>query len=114
MFSTICRDNLKAVVKAYGQATGQGVTAISKKFYGNSAFLPAFFAGDQSISIDKLDGMFKAIISTWPEDARWPPLRAIIIKGPDNIIPKKPSPPLVRTPANRIDAGDASPRRRAR
>lgn len=82
MISTICRDNLKAIAQAYGKATGQSVTAISKEFYGNSAFLPKFFSGTQSISIDKYDNMIGLFLRDWPEDAKWPILRVIVMRGP--------------------------------
>ena len=82
MLSAVCRDNLKAIAQAYAKSTGKPISAVSKEFYGNSTFLPAFFAGQQSISIDKFDAMVSSFVERWPEEARWPLLRVAVMKGP--------------------------------
>ena len=82
MLSTICRENLKAIVQAYGKATGRDMPKISKEFYGNSEFMSAFFSGETSMSFGKYDAILDKFRKQWPEEAKWPFLRAIVIKGP--------------------------------
>lgn len=83
MKAQIARDNLKAIVRAYCRATGQTDAQVSRKFYGNTVFLPAFFAGEQSVSIDKLEELIGAIKADWPEKAVWPLTRVISIRAPE-------------------------------
>lgn len=82
MIEATLRANLKLIVRAYMKATGQTETAVSREFYGNVQFLPAFFAGKQTASIRKLDDLVGAIIAKWPRGAEWPALRAIVIPKP--------------------------------
>lgn len=82
MAAEICRKNLKILVQEYKRATGRSLSQISKRFYGNVHFLHLFFAGKQSISIDKFDEMLEGITKEWPKNARWPFLQAIVIPRP--------------------------------
>jgi hypothetical protein len=90
MLARTARENLKAIVGAYARATGQSRAAVSKGFYGNTRFFDEFFAGDHSISIDKLDEVIARFREAWPPGAPWPALRAAVIRRPKKIVvPKK-------------------------
>lgn len=82
MIATVMRKNLRQIVSAYRAATGKTVAQVSKKFYGNAGFLEAFFRGEQSISLDKLDSFVTTIAAQWPKEAEWPYCSAVIITTP--------------------------------
>jgi hypothetical protein len=82
MIANVMRQNLRKIVSAYRAATGKTVAQVSKKFYGNAGFLEAFFAGEQSISLNKLDAFLASITAKWPEGAEWPYCGAILIAAP--------------------------------
>ena len=71
-----------ALALAYAKATGATLGGVSRKFYGNTGFLAAFKRGDKSISIDKFEEVIATFQQQWPEDAPWPTLRAVVIRGP--------------------------------
>lgn len=74
--------NLKILVKAYGRATGQSQVAISKKLYKGAHFLNRLFAGEQSVSLHKLDEMLTTLVDEWPEGEPFPICEVIVIRGP--------------------------------
>jgi len=78
------RDNLLAIVGAYRRATGQRLSAVSRKFYGNASFLHDFRYGRQSLSLKKLDEMLDAMRQDWPEKAEWPGTGAIFMTRDGN------------------------------
>ena len=82
MFADVCRKNLQAIVAAYRQATGLSVSVVSARFYGNAGFLPAFFAGTKTVSLDKFDDMIGHLRTEWPKNADWPVTRAAILPRP--------------------------------
>ena len=55
MIAQTCRDEMRALAALYTATTGSSLSAISRKYYGKSGFLPRFVAGDASMSIDKYD-----------------------------------------------------------
>lgn len=79
MIADTARKNLIAIASAYAKATGKTLSAVSKEAYGNSSFLAAFKAGQQSVSLDKLDGMLTWFSRRWPEDVDLPYLSAIFM-----------------------------------
>lgn len=84
-FARACRENLRAVIAAYRQATGLSLTVVSRRHYGNAGFLEAFLRGRQSISIDKYDSLLDSVRAAWPEGAPWPPTRAIVLPRPGKL-----------------------------
>lgn len=78
----VLRANLRAIVAAYRAAEKVSLATVSKRYYGNADFLARFFAGEHSISVDKLDGMITAIRAEWPKGAEWPYCQAVIIAPP--------------------------------
>lgn len=82
MIADACRRNTLAVASAYARATGSDLSAVSRRFYGNSSFLRDFRAGNQSTSIDKLDEFFAKIRREWPEGAEWPFLAPVVFPRP--------------------------------
>lgn len=71
------RENVLILVGAYRKRTREPLAVISKKFYGNRAFLAAFKRGDKSITIDKLETMVADFRASWPEDLPWPELSPV-------------------------------------
>lgn len=90
MLAKTCRHNLLAIARAYAQAAGVSLGTVSKNFYGNRTFLADFRAGKTSVSVDKLDEMLAKFASEWPAGARWPMLRAVLVRGPAKKIVPKP------------------------
>jgi hypothetical protein len=84
-----CRDNLRTIIASYRKATGASLSAVSKNFYGNAGFLESFLAGRQSMSIGKFEEVVQQLRDEWPEDAQWPPTRAIVIPRPEKFSPGK-------------------------
>lgn len=82
MIAHVMRQNLRKIVAAYKSATGLSTPQVSKRFYGNADFLDAFFSGDQSVSLNKLDSVLTRLAAEWPQGAEWPYCRAVIIKSP--------------------------------
>ena len=82
MFSKLCRDNITTVARAYAQAKGVSLSAVSKEFYGKSSFLDGFGRGEVTVSVEKYGEMVERFAASWPDGAKWPLLRAIIIPGP--------------------------------
>src|SRR5258708_30977441 len=82
MFADVCRKNLQAIVAAYRQATGLSVSVVSARFYGNAGFLPAFFAGTKTVSLDQFDDMIRHLRTEWPKNADWPLTRPPILPRP--------------------------------
>lgn len=82
MIASVLRKNLRQIVASYRKATGTTLSQVSKRFYGNASFLEAFFAGEQSISLNKFDEMLAQIAAAWPDGAEWPYCRAVIIPSP--------------------------------
>lgn len=72
------RANLIALATGYAKAVGCPLSAVSRKFYGNSTFMDAFKAG-ASISIDNYWDVATAIRKAWPKGAERPFLRAVVI-----------------------------------
>lgn len=87
MIASICRENLVKIADTYARATRSSKPAVSKKFYGNAAFLDRFRRGEVSISIEKYDEIVSALIAGWPPKAKWPALRAIVFPRPGKNIP---------------------------
>lgn len=83
MIDRIVRENMKTLVTSLARGTGQSVSALSKAHYGNAAFFAAFFRGDATTSIKKVDEMFEGISAAWPDDLPWPALRAVVLRRPD-------------------------------
>lgn len=77
MLVETCRANLLKLVAAYRARTKEPLPVVSKKFYGNRAFLAAFKKGDKSITIDKLETMTEALRAHWPEGLPWPELAPV-------------------------------------
>ena len=75
------RSNMMALATAYAEATGSRLTAVSKRFYGHTAFFDGFAEG-ASISIDKYDDVVTKMKEQWPSDAEWPSLRKVVISPP--------------------------------
>lgn len=92
MIEDTMRSNLKLIAKAYAKATGRSIGSVSREIYGQSAFLDAFFAGDQTVSISKMDEMLRKFAAAWPADQKWPLTRAVFMKPspktPGNLSPK--------------------------
>lgn len=82
MIAETTRQNVKLIVTAYRKATRTSLSVVSKRFYGNAAFLEAFFAGKQSISIDKLDRMIEDMRIAWPAQTEWPHCRPVFMRAP--------------------------------
>jgi len=77
------RTNLLAIVAVYRRATGKRLSAVSRKVYGNAAFLREFQRGRQSISLDKLDDVLDKLRQEWPNEAAWPFTNAIFMDRND-------------------------------
>jgi hypothetical protein len=78
-----CRDNLRVLVREFRRGTGLSLSQVSKKYYGNAGFLEAFLAGRQSMSLNKFDQVFEALVADWPAQAEWPPMRAVVPRRPE-------------------------------
>ncbi len=74
--------SFRTIVRAYSRATGYSLSKISKELYGNARFLDRLFAGQQSVSIAKLDEMLIKITATWPPDHPWPIVPVIALRKP--------------------------------
>lgn len=74
MLVKICRANLLKLVAAYRAKTRAPLPVISKRFYGNRAFLAAFKNGKKSITLDKMQKMIDSFRAGWPEGLAWPEL----------------------------------------
>lgn len=83
------RNGLKKLVDAYRKQTGASLSWVSKKIYGNSAFLPDFFAGRRSIQINNLDQVLTKFSTIWPAGLPWPDIEPIPFVPPGKSIPKK-------------------------
>jgi hypothetical protein len=77
------RANLLSIVAVYRRATGKRLSAVSRRFYGNAAFLKEYSRGRQSISLDKLDNVLDNLRKEWPENAVWPFTGAIFMDRED-------------------------------
>lgn len=77
MLVETCRSNLLKLVAAYGRRTREPLPVISKRFYGNRAFLAGFKKGDKSITIDKLQATIDSFRAGWPEGLPWPELAPV-------------------------------------
>jgi hypothetical protein len=75
----IVRRNLCQITDAYAAATGTPRSVVSKRFYGRSSFLDEYRQGKQTITVDKLDGILRALRREWPDNADWPFLPAIFM-----------------------------------
>lgn len=84
------RANLKALVEAYGAATGRSVQSISKTLYGNTGwFLPLFFAGKKTTTLANLDRMIAKLLAEWPPGVPLPAWQKIERpRRPAKIIPR--------------------------
>jgi len=79
MIEQIVRENLKLIVDAYSVATNKPLSRISRRFYGNTEFLDAFFAGTHSISLNKLDELLDKLREEWPPGVVWPACRPVVM-----------------------------------
>lgn len=110
MFAQTCRDNLLALASAYAKARGIQLDSVSKRFYGNRAFLRDLKAKTVTVSIDKFDAVVAKLLAAWPENAEWPTLRAAIIYRPERkVIPRTISAAKTESPKRAAHA--ESPRR---
>ena len=71
------RQNLLRVIDAYAKATGMTLPVISKRFYGNRAFLGEFKAGNGNITLAKVDDLLAKFRESWPKETDWPLLRPV-------------------------------------
>ncbi len=80
MFTKLVRANLLAIVRAYCRATGKSWAQVSKDFYGNGTFFQQLKAGNRkapsTTSVDKILDQFR---DKWPENAKWPHIKPIIM-----------------------------------
>lgn len=72
MTANIMRDNFLLIVAAYGVHKRMPETAISKKIYGNQAFMERYRKGEVSPTIRNYFAMIDKMAEDWPEDAPWP------------------------------------------
>ena len=72
MLEKQCRQELKAVVEAYGKATKKTLSSISEDFYGKSTFFKEFLAGDRTMTIHKFDEVMADFRRRWPHGSPWP------------------------------------------
>lgn len=79
MIDRLIRENLIAIAKAYGRAERISITTVSKRAYGQSKFFQDFAAGKKSISVDKCDAVLEWFRENWPDDAKWPPVRPLMM-----------------------------------
>lgn len=89
------RYNILRVARAYAQARDLSLTTVSKQFYGTTTFLADFEKGRGSVSVDKLEAMFKKFKDQWPKGARWPYMKPLYIEGK-----KAPAPRAKRHPVS--------------
>lgn len=87
MIEQTCRDNLIKVSIAYGKAARSrgkplNIRQVSKRFYGNDAFLDKFRRGDVSMSLKKFDEIIEAFRAQWPKGVKWPLLEVAVIRPP--------------------------------
>lgn len=116
MIEQTCRDNLIKVSIAYGKAARSrgkplNIRQVSKRFYGNDAFLDKFRRGDVSMSLKKFDEIIEAFRAQWPEGAKWPLLEVAVIRSP--IIALIPEPNILtknktRSGPDLIAAGESA------
>lgn len=81
--------NLKMIIDAYCKASGRTRGQVCKEFYGNTTYFDTLFAGEQSITIKKMQSMIDEFREKWPSNLPWPPCRLIAFRGPDPSRPKK-------------------------
>lgn len=80
------RTNLMRLAKAYAKAHKLAVSTVSGRFYGQKSFLERFAAGKCTITVTKLDAMFKEFERNWPEGLPWPEMVPLPIPtGSQNI-----------------------------
>jgi hypothetical protein len=85
MLVETCRDNLLKLVRAYRGRTREPLAVISKRFYGNRAFLDAFKRGKKSITLDKFQAVTAKFRACWPDGLPWPHLDPVPPPpGPEN------------------------------
>lgn len=77
MLVETCRENLLKLVAAYKARTRETLPVISKRFYGNRAFLAAFKNGKKRITLDKMQATIEAFRAGWPDGLPWPELASV-------------------------------------
>jgi len=82
MLVETARQNLLTLVDAYRKRTREPLPVVSKRFYGNRAFLAAFKKGEKSITLTKLETMVQTFRAQWPEGLPWPELPPIPMNPP--------------------------------
>lgn len=82
MIADVLRANLMALATTYADATGCELSAVSKRFYGHTAFFDSFKTGDMSISIDKYEKVVAQLRQDWPQGAPWPVMERVTFKAP--------------------------------
>lgn len=87
MIAKTARKNLLAIARAYANATGTTIPAVSRKFYGKSGFLTDFSAGRQSITLSKMEEIIREFGKKWPNGLAWPDTAAISMGHPGKKIP---------------------------
>jgi len=73
------RDNLMVIIRAYRDATGKSMTAISRDFYGQSPYFDELRRGERTITLTKLDELVDKFKANWPEGVAWPVLRPMFL-----------------------------------
>jgi hypothetical protein len=72
MFANLVRANLLAIAAAYARERGISISAVSKKFYGNSIFFRLLRDGNEAVTVPTVDRMLRKFRDEWPEGADIP------------------------------------------
>lgn len=83
MLEELAKNYLLAVAKAYAKAAGCSLAAVSKKFYGNQAFLGRLARSDASMTFSKHARVLAKLSAEWPDGAEWPEPVAVLLRRPE-------------------------------